>query len=329
MKNDSVKPADSGAIRESVSQNRKRIHFDNVYETPIRYEDIIMYQIGDLSCEKAHVVKEHKQICHEISYVVSGSGYFYTNGEKYRVEKGDIFFSRPGEIHKCEADKENPYRYFYLGFSVEPDKKGNFSHIPVNKMFDSIKCPVLWDEFHIEVPFQNALDEIYNSRSYMDTMIKTYLFQIIIITYRNFFEHHRLTHYKKKGESGMSDMVYKVINYIDINLHDIVHLSSLEQVLGYSYSYISHLFAKETGITINSYYQDKRFEKAIELLKDPSQSITHISKSLQYQSVHVFSRAFRQKFGMPPTTYQDMWKNKKKLLMALAPRPFGVTPIPI
>ena len=60
---------------------RKKFHFDNVYfESPRLYEDILLYQIGDLSCESGYAIGEHEQYCYEISYIVSGKGLFYTNG---------------------------------------------------------------------------------------------------------------------------------------------------------------------------------------------------------------------------------------------------------
>lgn len=289
------------------SSSKKRIHFDNAYfSAPSIYENIVLYQIGDLACEGGYRVGEHQQECYEISYVVSGKGAFYTNGVKYTVKKGDIFFSRPGEVHDCVADKIDPFRYFYIGYLFKPSENSQYTMELENKMLEKVKHPVLQDKFHIDVPFINIFKEIIHTNSFMDIMIKTYLHQIIIIAYRNFFERWE-REYKPDSEQKGCELVYDVINYIDTHIKDITNLTDVAHVLGYSYSHLSHVFTQETGISIKEYYQKKRFEEAVDMLKDSNLNITQIAGELGYKSIHTFSRAFRQNFGMSPTAYQELY----------------------
>jgi AraC-like DNA-binding protein len=79
--------------------------------------------------------------------------------------------------------------------------------------------------------------------------------------------------------------------------------------LNYSYPYLSHVFSEEIGLTIKDYYKHKRFEKAMEWLKDSSLSITEIADKLQYKSIHAFSKAFHKDFGIPPIVYRSMYNS--------------------
>jgi AraC-like DNA-binding protein len=67
------------------------------------------------------------------------------------------------------------------------------------------------------------------------------------------------------------------------------------------------VFTQETGISIKEYYQKKRFEEAVEMLKGSNFSITQIAQDLQYKSIHTFSRAFRKNFGISPTAYHELY----------------------
>lgn len=58
----------------------KLFEFDNLFvNNPIKLGPFNLYQIGEVGLENGGVIFEHIQICHEISYIVSGKGVFYTN----------------------------------------------------------------------------------------------------------------------------------------------------------------------------------------------------------------------------------------------------------
>lgn len=291
---------------------KKKFHFDNIYmDNPMLYEDILLYQIGDLSCESGYEIGEHKQICYEISYVVSGKGCFYTNGNLYQVRKGDIFLSLPGEYHNGIADQIDPFRYFYLGyvFNEQQDGKNSITHL--QRMFNQVKHPVIQDNFNIREPFLKIFSEIMNVGDYTDLMIKTYLHQIIVLVYRNFFESWEQEYTPQGDDHKSKKIVYDVIHYIDTQIYKIEDLSDIASGLGYSYSYLSRVFTHETGFNIQDYYQRKRFEKAAELLKNSNTSITSIAEDLHYQSIHSFSKAFRKYYGISPTIYQGLSQKDK------------------
>lgn len=302
-------------MTKSINRNNKnkKFHFDNIFlDNPQLYGHVVLYQIGDLNCEGGYTIGEHKQFCYEISYIVSGKGQFFTNGCSYAVKKGDIYLSMPGECHDGVADKIDPFRYFYAGFNfVDSQNEQNpFNHI--KRMFDQLKNPVIPDKFNIHDPFVNIFNEIINVNNFTSLMMRTYLHQIVVIAYRNFFDSWEKNYAPRNDTEKTKRIVYEIINYIDVNLLNIKDLSEIAEELGYNYSYISRIFTIETGLSIQEYHNKKRFEKAVELLKESELSITQIAENLQYQSIHSFSRAFRKNFGISPTEYQLLFKKVKK-----------------
>lgn len=303
-------------LNQDNPHKRFKFHFDHLFfNDPRQYGPIVLYQIGDLSCESGYVIGEHRQFCYEISYIVSGKGTFSSNGRTFSVQEGDIVLNVPGELHDGQADREEPFRYFYVGFTFDEHSAGDaHSFLHIRKMFDQLSNPVVVNKVGIDVPFVSLFNELIHLNTYSPLMIETCLTQIIVLAYRNFSDHWAAGYspLPETEESRPKHIVYEVINYIDVHLLNITELSAIAAELHYSYSYLSNLFSKETGLTMKEYYNRKRFEKANEWLQEGGISVTQIAEKLNYQSIHTFSKAFRNYFGISPTEYQAIVSNPKK-----------------
>jgi len=298
-----------------VAGRRTKFHFDNVYyNNPRSYDAILLYQVGDLSSGSGFSIGSHHQFCYEISYILSGSGYYCTDDKSYPVQTGDLYLSLPGERHDGHADAKDPFRYFYIGFDFNPSGSDYGSFARVQRMFDQVDLPVTADKFRIETPFLGIFNELVNLKEYSDVLIKSYIFQIILLAYRNYFDSWEKRYSRRNEADANRGIAYEIIQYIDSNLENgaIIQLPDLGEALGYSYSHLSHCFSQETGFTIKQYFNRRRFEKAVEWLKESAYSITEIAERLGYQSIHTFSKAFRKSYGLSPTDYLRMIDNRIK-----------------
>ena len=126
---------------------------------------------------------------------------------------------------------------------------------------------------------------------------------IIIYTLQAFtigkFEDNRLD-----ATSKEDILCYKIMNYIDTHIFDIKSLSEISNYFNYNYSYLTNLFKKNTGVTIIDYYNNKRFEIARLLINEGKLNLSEISLKLNYSSLYTFSRAYKQKYGVPPKTHK-------------------------
>lgn len=286
----------------------KKFHFDNIFkDNPRFYESIVLYQIGDLNCESGYSFGEHMQYCYEISCIVAGKGVFYNNGHTYPIKQGDLFLNKPGELHNYKADSKDPFRFFYLGFNFNDKPAEPNSLLHIKKLLDQVENPLILDNMKIQDYFVKIFNELINARSYSDLLIKLNLQQIVIFTYRNYFDCLEDSYGSKSNIDETKKIVYEIVNYIDMYLYNISALTEIAEDLGYSYSHLSHAFSRETGLTIKEYFDQKRFEKAIEMLKSSGLSIGRIAETLQYQSIHPFSTAFRKRFGISPSEYQSIF----------------------
>lgn len=294
--------------RVASAKKSPKFHFDNLFwDSPQPYEEIVLYQIGDICCNSGYEIGNHRQLCYEISYIVSGRGRYFTNNRGYELEKGDIYLCLPGEMHNGIADTVDPYRYFYVGFDFI-DRPPRLSFLrQIQSTFDNINCPMTKDAQGLDTFFIGIFDELINNKEYSSYMVKTYLKQIIISTYRNFSGQYG-DKYNPEKEAGC--ISYQVVNYIDMNLFEMGDLSRLGEELGYSYSYISQKFSQETGSTIQEYFNRQRFEQALIMLREEELTVTEIAEKLNYKSVHSFSKAFKNMFEVSPMQYQELYRER-------------------
>ncbi|GIN56238.1 AraC family transcriptional regulator [Lederbergia ruris] len=300
-------------MSEELLKNDTNFHFDHDYFiNPQPFESIILYQIGDLSCKGGYVVREHKQFCYEISYIVSGTGLFTVNKKSYPVREGDIILNVPKQLHSGKADEINPFRFFYMGFGFSKGMDEKDPLFLIKKMFDKEQQSIVRDHLGIDLPFIHIFKELISLDQYSTHMMGMYLRQIIVMVYRNFQKNFSIDYDPHSNTNKTEQIVYRMINYIDSYLLQIGDLTEISRQLHYNYSYLSRIFAKKMGMTIQEYYNRKRFDKAVEWLQSGEWNVTQVAEKLQYQSIHSFSKAFRKNFGVSPTEYQALLGSTKK-----------------
>jgi AraC-like DNA-binding protein/mannose-6-phosphate isomerase-like protein (cupin superfamily) len=302
-----AKRMDEGDI--ALPRQHSKFHFDNMHWTdPMRYGPMLLYQIGDLGCDGGYSTGAHKQFCHEISYIVSGKGVFSTDGVEYGVKKGDVYLNRPGEVHDVVADKVDPVRYFYAAFSLRDEEAESGVLHSVVAGLDGVINPCTPDRYDLYTPFVSIFNELINGKRYSESMIESCLRQLIILAFRDYCEGTQDGYAPKPSMERSRQLVYDIVNYIDSNLCKIGDLSDICARFDYSYSYLSHVFSRVMEQSLQEYYDGKRFETAASWLGSGSLSVTDIAEKLHYQSIHSFSRAFRQRFGMSPTQYAKEYR---------------------
>ena len=294
----------AGRIAKVTSiPGQRRFQFDSHYPELMRFGSFSLQQIGDLSCDAQFLLSSHKQACYEISYIVSGKGWFAAGGDRHELKAGDIFICRPGEWHEGGASADDPFRYYYFGFHFHAGLREDDPMALIKQLLDERQIRFCSDRYDIRTPFAGALKELNSSDPFSQTMMHMYLQQLLMLTFRNFRSGEELKYPGDGREHSGKRAVYAAIQYIDDRLLHIEDLKEVSDAFGYSLSHLSHLFSKETGQSLRSYYVQRKWQKAVELMKERNYNLTEIAAILRYDSIHTFSRAFRRAFGLSPTRY--------------------------
>lgn len=299
-------------MQEKFKDGRK-FHFEgSFWLEPVDIGRIYLYQLGELCCQPGYEVALHDQCCHEISYIISGSGTFTDNGKEYSVSEGDIFISPYGHKHSIIASSPDSLRFVYLGFMIKRDNTHEL--LMIDSFFRNNTVLKQRDKSDIILPFTRGLDEFYILPKCSRIMTECYAMQIIISTYRTFSLRNIPKPQRAIKDSSVAQPVYSVLRYIDNNIFNLPDMKTMAEQLGYSNYYLSHIFKEQMNITIKQYISKKKIQKGIELLKTRQFSITQIARKLNYSNVQSFSRMFKQITGVSPSEYIEKYTHKKPVI---------------
>ncbi len=292
-------------IQEStVNKQKKRYHMNvDFFHSPLNLDLFDVYQICDLACSSDYEVDMHKQLCYEISYIVSGEGIFTRNGVSYAVSSNMIFVVNSKDVHYIKSSKHNPLRYMCLGFVFRTENPNYFKYEKLRSFLDNLKNPLAIDNYKIYDLFTLALDEITAPNFLSMELFESYILQIIILTYRSLCNQPKLYYTNLIEQNSANPLIYAITNYIDANLTNIKNLADISSVFDYSYGYLSKQFSQVMGITIKDYYTQRRFEKAAEMLAQNT-PIASISEVLHFSDTSSFCKAFKQYYHISPRKYQ-------------------------
>ena len=103
-----------------------------------------------------------------------------------------------------------------------------------------------------------------------------------------------------------SRYVQEAMDYIGKNCADAgLSIGQVAAGLGLSEGHLSHLFKKETGLTVGSYLTRCRMQRAMALLREGKLRVYEVAEAVGYKDITYFSGTFKKLTGMSPTEYQN------------------------
>lgn len=259
-----------------------------------------IYQIAELSLIRSAEVASHYQYCDEITYVVSGKATVYSGDECREMSAGQIHYMKQGPNHRIVADPDQNFRYYCIGFSLNPE------YAPIQVFLDAVKDMDYFfvdDEGNIKTLFGLLMNEFYIRDGESDLMIHFYLCQMLIILYRI------LTGKSKEklstiNTSSSNHAVYRTLKYIDKHYLKLTSVKQIAKDLSYSEYYLSHIFKEKMDVTMKDYLMQKKIMTAAELLETSNMSISEIAEQLHFSSLHSFGTAFKRYMGDNASDYR-------------------------
>lgn len=230
---------------------------------------------GHENCQPNHSYGPVVRIEYLIHYVVSGRGIFKTHGKEYDVTPGKMFVVKPGVEYYYRADEKTPWSYIWIGFSSSEPL--HFDDIidccEAGKIFEDIKnCS------HQQVqtiPFLTArIWDLYALLSKQNNYATKYIDEALDIIHTCY------------------------MNELSVSI--------IADRLNLSRNHLTMLFKEKIGITPKQYLIDFRMKTAADLLTVYQKSIAVVAASVGYPDPFVFSRTFKNRFGVSPMQYIQM-----------------------
>jgi AraC-like DNA-binding protein len=259
------------------------------------FSDFYFFNVGYEKCQSRHRFGPSLRDNYIVHFVISGKGRYTVNDATHHLGAGDFFLIRPNELVDYEADTEEPWEYYWIGFSG-------------NKVKEILQTNGIGAKDYIgQVDTKEVLREKFESfmqSDFFDDSQKL-VNQAFFYDIFSFFKIHnegvemevRVSQRKKYSEAFL---LYVENNYYreDLTIEEIAKSMYLHP------SYFSQVIKEELGLNALKYLNLYRMNKASQLLKTTELSIEEISNAVGYQNRHSFSRAFKSRFHSSPTGYK-------------------------
>lgn len=102
-------------------------------------------------------------------------------------------------------------------------------------------------------------------------------------------------------------LMEQIREYIDCHYMENLTAAALGNEIGISQGYLSQLIKKETGKTYSELIQQKKLEKAKELLRYSEKTVGEIAQETGYSDYYYFTKTFKRLTKMTPSEYRKKY----------------------
>ncbi len=271
------------------------------YDHPMQLGGLRLIQIGRYFCNADTLIHQHlhKDFL-ELTIVNEGKGTIFVNNQQIEVNKNDIFVSFPFDTHAITPDKNTPLQYDHLAFYVDDEQYGALLQEVIAQCY-APDMRIIQDS-RINYLTYCLLGEFNRDRPQKTQLVQNTLYNILIYIVRAFDKKAKTNSLQHATSNEI--ICNRLMNYIDTNIYSIEKLCDIAQIAGYNYNYISTLFAKTTGITLRQYFLNRKLEVAHMLIAEGKLKICEIAEKLHYSSGNALTKAYKQKYGIPPKAHR-------------------------
>ena len=221
----------------------------------------------------------------ELLYVDKGSLHSVADGQDLHLQQGDMVLYAPDQWHMQYADPDQAPQMVTIGFWA----RGVRWDALCNRRFQP--------DQEITTLVRQILREQQQGN---DDSIFSLLTLLLLHLQRS--EVKEVTGIQPVV-SGENTIIRNAQQFVQEHVEEKLTVPVVAERIGVSASYLTALFHKHLQLSPGEYIRRIKLGRSKQLIREGQMNFTQISESLQYSTVHHFSRQFKQMFGMTPTDY--------------------------
>ncbi len=258
-------------------------------------KDLYLNQFGFEQCSPGHYFGPAIRDYYLIHYITKGKGSFRVGEHLYELKRGQGFLICPDAVTFYQADKKDPWHYYWVGFNGEKAaqflKEANLSE--ENPILSYRKDGFFEEQFE-------KMCKVKNVDKNGELMGLGYLYILLSALIECNTKQDSL----KTSGNKQKEYVKQVLDFICTNYASKITVTEIASVIGLNRSYLSSIFKETTQLSIQEYIVHYRISKAKELLDKKELSIGDISRSVGYTDPLLFSKIFKKVNGVSPLNYR-------------------------
>lgn len=230
-----------------------------------------------------------------LHYVISGSGKLFIRGKEYDVSAGDFFFIPKNEAVMYYADKNDPWRYYWVNLNAESmfdigGKLGFDADFPVRRAKNAEATQSTFEKLFID---DFPLTELYYK-------VCAAVMEIISMEYVSIRSADIL-------QSSKDELVENAKKLIKLNYtRNEFSIPELANMLYVSPRHLSRLFHECVGMTPVAYLAEIRLTAAADMLRNnPNLTVNNLCSLVGWGDELYFMKKFKKKFSLTVGEYRE------------------------
>ena len=229
------------------------------------------------------------------------------------LKKGNILFHKPNEFHNVLTNGKVSPSLVVIGFECRSPAIKSFED-QLMSVQDTEKELLAQIIVEARNTFSGRLDDPYQEELIFNSepltfgsaqLISHYLEQLMIHLYRRYFSYSlpvRSSRFLAEASSG-NDTYNRIVRYMEEHLGERMTIDRICRDNLVGRSQLQKLFRDTKGCGVIEFFSMMKIDTAKQMIRDNQLNFTQIADRLGYNSIHYFSRQFKQITTMTPSEY--------------------------
>lgn len=246
----------------------------------------------------------------EMVYVDRGEIEVMADTNGYKLRQSEIIFHKPNEFHNLWANGSIAPNVIVISFECNSEAMNAFKNriACINDFEKNLLAQIVRESKEAfsgyRIDSECALKRREASAFGSEQMIKISLELFLLSLQRRAAgvkSESRLSSSVK--ERSEEDGVNKIIAYLKENVEKDLTFDDIRKFSMLCKTSLSSTFKTKTGYSVMEYFRMLKIDEAKKIIREEKLNFTEIADRLGYQSIHYFSRQFKNITSMSPSEY--------------------------
>jgi AraC-like DNA-binding protein len=265
----------------------------------VKLPEIIACGIYDSSIDRPDSIisKDREVLQFEVELPIGEGGISYINSASKPIKDNMLICVKPYQKRHTRF----PFKCYYIHLAID-----------AGEVYETLSnAPDFMEPEDIDRYRRIFLEiiSIHNSFS-NNTNIKLFslILELIYLISEEINKHNI-----KGASSNNIPVIEKTLKYINGHLTEDLSLEALASLNTISAIHFHNIFKKTMGITLRKYVEEKRLEKAMNMIITTNRTLTEIAFECGFSSQSYFSYAFKRKMHCTPREYMQKMNSRYEI----------------
>ncbi len=249
----------------------------------------------------------------EFAYIDKGAMVFTADNREFLLHSGEMVFHKPNEFHRLEARELSCPNITVVSFVCNSAAMKVFEH-KIFKLSAEERGVLsrLLQEGQVAFSPLTARPPVYGMQrresppfgAIQRTFSLLEEFLIALIRRDNESIHRESRCLSPMVDESYPKEIKDIVEFMDNNLHQSFFVADIARAFHISEAKLKKLFEQYAQCGVIECFNGRKLLKAKQLIRENSLNFTQIAEALGFNSIHYFSRLFKEKTGQTPSEYK-------------------------